>query len=215
MKENILVCVSNPHNAEMLIQRGHQMSKAFGGECYVLCVKTNDVNELDYEWLEQKDLFEHLSSKYESTLLIKAPKAKKISSTISSVSQEYKVKQIILGQPARSKWDIIMQGSLINELFFQLEGVDLHIVEVYKQQAPNDKQYEQGVNAYLVETNDGYDLILSANAPEKASIKGLFFRGSATQFQNGLFKVMNQDKIVIYKVHDGKVDPESASIIKK
>lgn len=215
MKENILVCVSNPRNAELLIQRGHQMSKAFGGECYVLCVKNHDVNDLDYEWLEQKDLFEHLSKKYECTLLIKTPKAKKISCTISSVSDEYKVKQIIIGQPARSKWDIIMHGSLINELFFQLEGVDLHIVEVSKEQAPNDKQYEKGVNASLVKTKDGYELVIGANAPKETSIKGLFFRGSATEFQNGLFKIMNEEKIVIYKVHDGKIDPESASIIKK
>jgi two-component system sensor histidine kinase KdpD len=42
--------------------------------------------------------------------------------------KERQVTQIVLGQPARSRWEEILRGSLINRLVRLNAGVDIHLV---------------------------------------------------------------------------------------
>jgi len=213
LKENILVCVSNANNAEKLIERGSELSYLFGGRCYVLTIRKSNVNDLDFNWLEEKEQLNRLAKKYDCDLLIMECENKKIVDVIATVCHSHSIKQIVLGQPVRTKWEIFMNGSMINDLFSRFDGIDLHIVEIKKEQNSREKQFELGMKAHLIPKGEGYALQLGANV--ESAMNGLFFQEVATDFQNGVFKLISEQKIFIYRVVDGYVDQETATFIKK
>lgn len=77
MKENILICVSNPNHAEILAQRGKKLKEAFQGDGYILSVENRKQEELDFNELQTKYLFESLAEKYGLNMLSKYAEGKK------------------------------------------------------------------------------------------------------------------------------------------
>jgi len=55
-------------------------------------------------------------------------KSRDIARTLVEIVKERQVTQIVLGQPARSRWEEILRGSMINRLVRLDVGVDIHLV---------------------------------------------------------------------------------------
>lgn len=55
-------------------------------------------------------------------------KGKNIAQTLVAIAHEYQVTQIVLGQPARSRWEEFLRGSTINRLLRLRLEVDIHLV---------------------------------------------------------------------------------------
>lgn len=55
-------------------------------------------------------------------------KGKDIARTLVAIAREYQVTQIVLGQPARSRWEELLRGSTINRLLRLNTGIDIHLV---------------------------------------------------------------------------------------
>ncbi len=55
-------------------------------------------------------------------------KSHDIARTLVEIVKERHVTQIVLGQPARSRWEEIMRGSMINRLVRLNIGIDIHLV---------------------------------------------------------------------------------------
>ncbi|HEX3642672.1 MAG TPA: universal stress protein, partial [Ktedonobacteraceae bacterium] len=55
-------------------------------------------------------------------------KGRDVARTLIEIVKERQVTQIVLGQPARSRWEEILRGSLINRLVRLNAGVDIHLV---------------------------------------------------------------------------------------
>ena len=46
----------------------------------------------------------------------------------TSVANERQVTQLVLGQPARSRWEEILRGSIINRVLRMSSDIDIHLV---------------------------------------------------------------------------------------
>jgi two-component system sensor histidine kinase KdpD len=44
------------------------------------------------------------------------------------VARERQVTQLVLGQPARSRWEEILRGSIINRVLRMSTDIDIHLV---------------------------------------------------------------------------------------
>ena len=51
-----------------------------------------------------------------------------IARTLVEVARERQITQIVLGQPARSAWEELLRGSIINRLLRMNHDVDIHLV---------------------------------------------------------------------------------------
>jgi two-component system sensor histidine kinase KdpD len=51
-----------------------------------------------------------------------------VARTLVQLAREHQVTQIVLGQPARSRWEEILRGSIINRLLRLSTGIDIHLV---------------------------------------------------------------------------------------
>jgi len=55
-------------------------------------------------------------------------KSSNIARTFVELAHEHQVTQIVLGQPARSRWEEILRGSIINRLLRLSTDIDIHLV---------------------------------------------------------------------------------------
>ncbi|WHX97987.1 histidine kinase [Neobacillus sp. DY30] len=204
--EKIVVCISNPYYAEKLIQRGKVLADAFKGECVVLNVLKAPFDELDFNQLQTKLMFEGLADKYHVQLISEPSKFKKISYHIAQFAEEQKATQIVIGQVTLSKLELMLQDSLINNLFEKLEGVDLHIVEVSRE-VKDSEEYDRGIPAELIKVADGFEISLKSDY-ENEGKKGIFYKMRASDFSNGFFVMKNGKEHQVIKVMHGKVKKE-------
>ncbi|WP_404448937.1 histidine kinase [Sutcliffiella horikoshii] len=209
MKENILVCVSNPKHAEKLLQRGKMIADTFGGDCFVLFVYSVPYDDLDLNQIRTKQFLKSIATKYNVPMLIEYSKGKKISAVIAETSMKHGITQIILGQPVQSKLEMIVKHALINEIFTRIKGVDIHVVEVGRENIPQLEAYDRGLHAHLIQKNNSYELAF--DTPCENAIKGFFFKQSSTDFLNGFFVIHQGEEHKVLKVKDGVVEFEALS----
>ncbi len=55
-------------------------------------------------------------------------KSRDIAKTLVEIARERQVTQIVLGQPARSRWEEILRGSIINRVLRLSTDIDIHLV---------------------------------------------------------------------------------------
>ncbi|KMJ58013.1 histidine kinase [Bacillus sp. LL01] len=209
MKENILVCVSNPKHVEKLIQRGKIIAQTFGGDCFVLFVYTVPYDDLDLNQIRTKQFFKSIADKYGVPMLIEYSKGKKVSAVIAETTTKHGITQVILGQPVQTKLEMMIKHALINEIFSKVTGVDIHVVEVGRENIPQPETYDRGLHAHLIHKGNIYEIAF--DTPCENAIKGIFFKESSTDFLNGYFVIHQGEDHKVLKVNDGLVEFEALS----
>ncbi|PRO66281.1 hypothetical protein [Alkalicoccus urumqiensis] len=201
--ENVLVCVSNHHNAAPLIARGMQEKKAFQGECYVLHVYEPDEGD-NLESVQQRD---HIQAAADDAgaVMIFQPRKKgcRISEMIGETARRNEIEHLIIGQTVKSRWDLMIHGSLVNELFHELDDVDVTIYKVKRTSAETEAQHDKGVPGYLYKDGNTYKVALSDKP--FSTWEGTFYQNLHTDFRTGTFKGKVGEEPVVLHVIQGEV----------
>lgn len=131
-QEKIMVCVQHGGNAEKLIRRGWRIASRLKTELIILHVSNEaSMNRSAAERKKIQD-WKKLSTQFNARFIVEQMKKRRISQVITDVAVENKVTQIILGQSARTRWEEIMKGSIVNNIMREASGIDIHIVSDQK-----------------------------------------------------------------------------------
>ncbi|UQZ32768.1 hypothetical protein C2I18_03865 [Paenibacillus sp. PK3_47] len=196
--ESIMVCVHYGPHGQRLIQRGSELAKKLQAPLVVLTVDTGGDNEYNPEKQLYLSGWEKQTKDAGGQFLIRKCKGKKTAHVIVETAQENKVTQIVLGQSSQTLWQEITRGNFINDLMEQVGTIDLHIVAVQRYPELLEQTHERGFIAYLVKKGDSY--VLSEEAAGSEPIKGVFFRELDTDFNTGLFKIVNNGEAQYLKI---------------
>ncbi len=205
MNESILVCVYYGPNGERLIRRGGILANLLECPFYILTVDPLPLEEIDAERTEYIMRWKQLAKEYNATeYIIKDNEKRPVAKVISEVAHEKNITQIIIGQTAQSRWREITKGSIINILLREIPFVDIHIISVPRY-LEEDKEgfFEKGVRAYLVKDVEGYRL--SFNHTNDVIHEGIFFKEKGTDFNNGVFRFMNNHEVMQVHITDDYV----------
>lgn len=201
--ERIMVCVYYGPNAKRLIRRGWLFANALQVPLYILTVDPPKDDEYSEEKEQDIMAWKSIAEELGAQFLAVESGSRKVAQVIADVAKENKVTQIIMGQSARTRWEEITKGSVINDILREIPYIDLHIVSVTRQLEHLEEEFETGVHAYLESVGDEYRLRLSPSSDE--DLEGLFFKKLHTDFETGLFKTVVNDKKMMVKVTDGTV----------
>ena len=69
-----------------------------------------------------------LAEQFEATFLLEKQNSRKPAKVIIDVAKKYYITQILLGQSARTRWEEICKGSIVNEIMRETSNIDIHIV---------------------------------------------------------------------------------------
>ena len=127
--ERVLVCVSTYPNAIQLIRRGARIAAYMHAPFYGLFVAAPDHFLTKVESLHIETC-ERLCKEFGGELIrvTEADKAK----AIADVARNYRITQIVIGESQRSRWQLMLRGSLTHQLLRSLKNIDIHIIATNK-----------------------------------------------------------------------------------
>lgn len=204
MVENILVCVYYGPNGERLIRRGCRLAKMLKCPLYILTVDPLPIEEFDAEKNDYITRWKQLAKEHNAKeYIIKDNERRPVAKVIAEIVRQKNITQIVIGQTAKSRWQEITKGSIINVILREIPFIDLHIVSVPRRLEDNKGSFERGVRAYLVQDGEGYRL--NFNYSKDVIHKGIFFKEKGTDFNNGVFRFMDKQQTMQVRVTDDYV----------
>ncbi|MCT4793556.1 MULTISPECIES: universal stress protein [Exiguobacterium] len=128
LQERILVCVQLNGNARKLIYRGFRMASRLKADLYILTILPGPENKLSAGQAEVLAMLRESGSLFDAEVLIRIQGERSIATIITAVAKHHRITQIVLGQSARTRWQEIRRGSIVNQIMRQNRGIDLQIV---------------------------------------------------------------------------------------
>lgn len=126
--EKILVCVQYGPTAEKLIRRGWRMANRLKAHLYILNVTKDSQETFSQEKREKTEQWRSLSSQFNAVFLLEQQNSRKPAQVIIDIANQHHITQILLGQSARTRWEEIRKGSIVNEIMRETSNIDIHIV---------------------------------------------------------------------------------------
>jgi two-component system, OmpR family, sensor histidine kinase KdpD len=127
--ERVLVCISTYPNSLQLLRRGARLANYMNAPLFALFVADPD-RFLTKEESLHIDMCEKLCQEFEGTFI--RVTSSNVAKAIAEVAQKYHITQIIIGESQRSRWQILLKGSLTQKLVRLLKNIDLHIIATEK-----------------------------------------------------------------------------------
>ncbi|ABA20815.1 Osmosensitive K+ channel Signal Transduction Histidine Kinase, sensor domain protein [Trichormus variabilis ATCC 29413] len=127
--ERVLVCVSTYPQSLQLLRRGARLANYMNAPLYVVFV-ANPEHFLTKEESLHIDTCEKLCKEFAGTFI--RVTSGDIGTAIAQVAEQYRITQIVIGESQRSRWQILLKGSLTHKLVRLLKNIDLHIIATEK-----------------------------------------------------------------------------------
>ncbi len=132
--ERVLVCVSTYPNSLQLLRRGARIAGYMNAPLYAVFVDNPD-RFLTKEESLHVETCEKLCQEFGGTFMrVKNPVVGK---AIAEVAEKYHITQIVIGESQHSRWELLIRGSLTQQLVRLLKNVDLHIISTEKKAEPS------------------------------------------------------------------------------
>lgn len=127
--ERVLVCVSTYPNALQLIRRGARIAGYMHAPVYCLFVDNPD-RFLTREESLHIETCERLCKEFGGEFV--RVKDHDVAAAIANTAQTYRITQIVIGESQRSRWRLLLRGSLTQKLLQALKNIDVHIIATDK-----------------------------------------------------------------------------------
>ncbi len=127
--ERVLVCVSTYPNAIQLIRRGARIAGYMHAPFYCLFVDEPARFLTKAESLHIETC-ERLCQEFGGEFLRVTDQDK--AKAIAEVAKNYYITQIVIGESQRSRWKLMLRGSLTHKLLQLLKNIDVHIIATDK-----------------------------------------------------------------------------------
>jgi two-component system sensor histidine kinase KdpD len=128
-----MVCVQYGGNAEKLIRRGWRIANRLKTDLLILHVTNEASMNRSAEDRKKIQEWKKLATQFNARFIAEQTGKRTIAETIRDVAVENGITQIILGQSARSRWEEITKGSIVNNIMRYASGIDIHIVADQKE----------------------------------------------------------------------------------
>jgi K+-sensing histidine kinase KdpD len=201
MQETILVCVNHPMHAARLLARGICIAEAFHGRAMILNIHPRPYDELDFNELQTKNLIQALAAKHGVGLIERVSSGGNLAATIIAAAREESATQIVIGMSAQSRLHSLFSDSLPNQLLKLKSGMDLHIVQVDRV-FWSEPEFDRGQHAWLVPNKEG-NFCIRLESADAAVAEGTFFRWATTEFEDGFFVPLGDDRVHVFPVNEG------------
>jgi two-component system sensor histidine kinase KdpD len=137
--ERVLVCVSTYPNSMQLLRRGARIASYMNAPLFAVFVADPD-RFLTKEESLYIETCERLCKEFEGTFI--RVTSTNVAKAIAEVAQKYRITQIVIGESQRSRWQILLKGSLTFKLVRLLKNIDLHIISTDKKRVFNSQEPE-------------------------------------------------------------------------
>ena len=126
--EKVMVCITSRGNAKKLLRVGSRIAGRLASDWFAVYVESpreepGRVNPQDYNRLMENARFaEELGAQFVRL------KASRVADALIDFARREGVTHVIFGQSARSRWDILLRGSVINRFLNEVRNANVQVV---------------------------------------------------------------------------------------
>jgi two-component system sensor histidine kinase KdpD len=140
--EKVMVCMASRGSAKKLLRTGSRISGRLASDWYAVYVETpkEELGRIDptaYAALSENIRF----AKELGAKVIKL-KSRNVADALIDFARREGITHVIFGQSSRSRWDILLHGSVINRFLDEVRDATVHVVPLESRKAMADEVQE-------------------------------------------------------------------------
>ena len=129
--EKVMVCLSSRPGTERLLRAGSRIAGRLATNWYAVYVETpdNDKRHGDPEAFSRLEQYERMARELGAQVV--TLKGKSVAETLIDFAQQENISHVVFGQSARSRFDILLRGSIINRFLAEMRETTVQVVPMH------------------------------------------------------------------------------------
>jgi two-component system, OmpR family, sensor histidine kinase KdpD len=126
--EKVMVCVSSRGSAKKLLRTGSRIAGRLASDWYAVYVETplEEAGRINPE--DHARVIENIRFAEELGAKVVKLKGKRVADSLIEFARREGITHVVFGQSARSRWDILLHGSVINRFLSEVRGATVQVV---------------------------------------------------------------------------------------
>jgi len=126
--EKVMVCVSSRGSAKKLLRTGSRIAGRLASDWYAVYVETppEELGRINPE--DHARVMENIRFAEELGARVVKLKGKRVADSLIDFARREGITHVVFGQSARSRWDILLRGSVINRFLSEVRGATVQVV---------------------------------------------------------------------------------------
>jgi two-component system sensor histidine kinase KdpD len=126
--EKVMVCLSSRPGTERLLRAGARIAGRLATNWYAVYVETPDDDKRhgDPEAFARLEEYERMARELGARVI--NLKGKSVAETLIDFAQQENISHVVFGQSARSRFDILLRGSIINRFLAEMRETTVQVV---------------------------------------------------------------------------------------
>ena len=141
--EKVLVAMASRGSAKRLLRAGSRIAGRLASDWYAVYVETPQeepgrIKPEDYASLQENIGF--ATELGAQVVRLKADSKRKVADALIGFARHEGITHVIFGQSARSRWNILIHGSVINRFLGEVRDATVHVVPIGERGTMNDER---------------------------------------------------------------------------
>jgi two-component system sensor histidine kinase KdpD len=126
--EKVMVCMASRRSAQKLLRTGSRIAGRLATDWYAVYVETprDELGRIDPA--DHASLVENIRLAEELGANVVKLKARRVADALIEFARREGITHVVFGQSARSRWDILLHGSVINRFLSEVRGATVQVV---------------------------------------------------------------------------------------
>lgn len=131
--EKVMVCLSARPGMERLLRTGARIAGRLATNWFVIYVETPDADSrrANSEALARLEEYQRMARDLGARVVVL--KDKKVADALIEFARKENISHVVFGQSARTRWDILLRGSIINRFLNEMRDTTVQVVPVQKE----------------------------------------------------------------------------------
>lgn len=129
--EKVMVCISSRHGTEKLLRIGSRIAGRLGTSWYAVYVESPKSGiQADLESIRRVEDYQQLATNLGARIVVL--KEKNVADALIRFAKRENISHVVFGQSARSRFDIMLRGSVINRFLSEIRESTVQVVPMPK-----------------------------------------------------------------------------------
>ncbi len=130
--EKVMVCLSTRPGSERLLRVGSRIAGRLATNWYAVYVAQPDQDQGHGDPESYQRLLDYQRMARDLGAQVVTLNEKNVSDALIRFAQQENISHVVFGQPIRSRWDILLRGSVLNRFLSELRDITVQVVPMNK-----------------------------------------------------------------------------------
>jgi two-component system sensor histidine kinase KdpD len=128
--EKVMVAMASRGNAKRLLRMGSRIAGRYASDWYAVYVETPSEGPGRIDPSDHAELMDNIAFAKSLGAQVMKLKGRRVADTLIQFAKDEGITHVIFGQSARSRWDLLVRGSVLNRFLREVRHATVHVVPI-------------------------------------------------------------------------------------